>query len=315
MQGLARCIIHSNVVEAVQRLDEMLTVDEEGETSGILLLLGLPRTGKNRVLNFWMHREHMAPEQRVEKVWPLIADVTIWRPTGINLGRRVYVTSMTCVAFSELAYSLGKISSQFTPIYAKHWYREPKSLYTDSQFSSLFSFVRSEVRRLRIRTIVIRNAHFIDARTLEMLMLLREDYGKQVSFVLSAQMQEQADLDEPLADAFFRVPHAEKICTRIELQRLTKVEYLQSVLPQFIEDLNIFFAEELCDERVARQIPHAFWQRTQHNWKIINDVAGEIRQKVPSSRDGKRVVTRAALEQILKCSFSTTGTASSIEGR
>lgn len=311
MSGLNKFIVHSNITEIVSRLDEMLVVNDDGEVPGILLLLGLPRTGKKAVLSYWLNQEHLPAEQRTVRQQPPIAYLSLWQPLGQNLGRNVYVTPITCVVFSELAYSLGKISAHFVPTYAKRWYREPKSLYRDSQFTSLFAFVRSEVQRLRLRAIIIQHAEWIDARTLEMLMLLREECRRQIAFVLSAQMQEKADLDEPLANEFLRVPEAAKVCTRVKLERLTREEYLRTIFSALVDDLHLFFAADLADPAIAKQVPGAFWQRTGHDWKQIQDVVKDIQHKVRSDKDGKRVITRAQLEQVLKCSFASSNSPTS----
>lgn len=150
---------------------------------------------------------------------------------------------------------MGKISSKFSPPYAKRWYREPKSLYTDTQFDSLFSFVRSEVQRLRVRVVVINNAHLLDGCALEMLMLLRKHCHNQLSIVLCAQLAEKADLDEPLAEAFKRATEAAESCKRVELQRLTKKEYKRVVLPSLTQELNLSLLTICWKRQLSTEFP------------------------------------------------------------
>lgn len=301
MIGLTTCIIHSNVATTVQLLDEMLVVDADGHAPGILLLLGLPKTGKDRILNYWRKHEHWDGERRAAIEQPPIVYSEVWKSQADSLGRKVYATPITCVTFSEIAYGLGRLSQFYTPTYAgKKWYREPKSLYTDPQFASLFSFVREEVQRLRIRAIVINNAQTIDARTLEMLMLLRKHCHNQVSFIISAQMVEKEDLDEPLAEAFAAVPDAAEVCRRVVLQRLSKKEYKAVVLPALTEQLNLAFADELLEEVIAKRVPEALWRHTKFDWKAIDDLAKAIKRRVPDPQNGRqRKLTRALLEDIL----------------
>jgi len=304
MQGLTKFIMHSNVADILHQLDAMLNVHDDGERPGFLLLLGLPRTGKKKVVSYWLDEECSAAVHR-QGERPPILDVAAWLPHGARFGRGVYVTPKTCMVFSEMVYSLGKLSTRYAPTYTRTWYRQPRSLYTDSQFTSLFAFTRSELHRFRMRTIVIRNAHLLDTCALEMLQHIRDESRKQISFIFVAHMQEHASIDEPLADEFLRVPEAGKECVRIELQRLTEREYVTVVLDAVLNDLNLFFAEDVADDRVVRQLAHAFWHRTQYDWKQINDIALEIRRKVPPNTAGERVVTRALLEQLLNYSFAT----------
>lgn len=117
-------------------------------------------------------------------------------------------------------------------------------------------------------------------------------------------MQENATLDEPLAEELLRAPEAAHLCTKIELQRLTEKEYKRTVVRGIIKDLDLSFAKDLGDERVAKQIAPAFWQRTGYNWQHINEFVAYVRQTVPVSKEtGRRLVNRAVLEKLLQCSF------------
>jgi hypothetical protein len=302
MSGLTRFIKHSNVEQVVQRLDEMLVVDKDtGKTPGILLLLGLPKTGKDRVLRYWMEGEHREVQSGEPGDSPRIGFADVWRTRGDTLGRAVYVTPMTCLTFSEIAYGLATISRQYTPAYAApKWFREPKSLYRDQQFLSLFSFVRQEVQRLRIRALVLNNAQWFDTWTLEMLHLLRRHCGNHLSLILSAQIPLNGTLDEPLAEEFRRVPEAAAECERIELQPLTKKEYRSIILRGLADQLNLAFADELLDKTVAKHVANELWGRTGADWQAIDNLALAIKRAAPEPRNGKpRFITLAIWEQIL----------------
>jgi hypothetical protein len=289
------------------RLNDMLVLDDEGKTPGILLLVGLPRTGKDALLRAWMKADLAPASLGDPHGLPEIGYAEIWRSRADTLGRKVYVTPITCVAFSEIAYGLGQVAARSAPVHglSRKWYREPKALYTDAQFCSLLDFVRDEVKRLRIRAIVVNNAHFLDPCALEMLVLLRRQCNDRISFILCAQMAENAKIDEPLKEPLIRVPEAAKMCRTIELQRLSKRVYKAEVLPALRDDLALSFADDLKVKAIALQVPDALWKYTGYDWQAIDDLAREIKRKVPDPGAGqRRVLTRAVLEEILGKHFN-----------
>jgi hypothetical protein len=162
----------------------------------------------------------------------------------------------------------------------------------------LFAFLRSEIDRLRVRAIVINNAHLIDENTLEMIVLLQHHCAEQLSIILVGELAERANIDEPLAGAFRLCPEASAICRRMELQRLTKREYQKRVLPRLTEQLNLAFADDLLTDDMANLVPKALWAYTKYDWDVINMLARSLKQ-IRQGRDGLRTIDRKTLEAIL----------------
>lgn len=299
MSDILQFIPHSNVQEVLQHLDEMLVLDEDGKSPGIYFLLGHQSAGKERITREWMRGSHLDAKVSYVQERPRIASCSIWKPLSNRLGSKNYATAITCITFVEFTYALGKIAESFPATYAgKQWYRKPKSLYTDRQFTLLFAFLRTEIERLRVRAIVIHNAPLIDDNTLEMLVLLRHHCHDALSIILVGDLAERAEIDEPLADAFRRVPEAAAICRREELQQLTEPEFKKIVLPALTEQSSLTFAADLLAADVVKLAPKALWNYTKSNWDGIDRLAKALK-KVPQGRDGLRHIDRKMLEAIL----------------
>jgi hypothetical protein len=125
------------------------------------------------------------------------------------------------------------------------WYRLPRALHTDIQFTSLFAFVRTEINRLRIPLLIINKAHHLDDRALKMLLLLRKLCNDQLGIVLVVRLQTDADVDEPLHEEFIRVPEAQDICRRMLVKQITEVEYKDNILGKLMEELNLDVVDDL----------------------------------------------------------------------
>jgi hypothetical protein len=299
VSDILQFIPHSNVQEVLQHLDEMLMLDEDGKSPGIYFLLAHQSAGKERITREWMRGSHLDGSVSNLQERPRIVCCTTWKPLSNRLGSKNYATAITCVTFTELTYALGKIAEAYPATYAsKQWYRKPKSLYTDRQFTSLFAFLRTEIDRLRVRAIVIHNAPLIDDNTLEMLVLLRHHCHDALSFVLVGDLLEKAEIDEPLEGAFRHVAEAAAICRREQLQQLTVPEFKKVVLPALSEQLSLTFAADLLAADVVKLVPNALWKYTKSNWDVIDRLAKAL-TKVPQGRDGLRIIDRKTLEAIL----------------
>jgi hypothetical protein len=68
------------------------------------------------------------------------------------------------------------------------WYREERSLYTDNNFVWLFDQVCLEARRLRVRGVVIDNAHRLEPKTMRVLMRLRARLNNRIALIFVAQL-------------------------------------------------------------------------------------------------------------------------------
>jgi hypothetical protein len=203
------------------------------------------------------------------------------------------------VLFTELVYALGELSAQLGPAHAdRTWYRQPRSLYTDKQFTSLFAFVRSEVKRLRIPVILINEAQRLDACAVRMIMLLRKHCADRLGVVLIVRLQKDANLDEPLTEEFIRVPEAKDICKRVAIQQLTEQEYEAVILDALVADLNLDVSDDLLP--YEHQIADLFWKATGPDWKLIDErLAQQLLKILGQDRSGVRIITREVLMEVL----------------
>ncbi len=223
----------------------------------------------------------------------------VWDPERVSFGSKVYVTPITCILFTEMVYVLGEMSEQLGPSYAaRTWYRQPRSLYTDTQFTSLFAFVRSEIKRLRVPMILISEAQRLDACALKMIMLLRKHCADCLGVVLIVRLQKDANLDEPLTEEFIRVPEARDICRRVAINQLTEQEYKDVVLVALMTDLNLDVSTDLL--QYEHQIADLFWKETGPDWKLIDErLAQRFLRVLGSDRSRVRVITREVLMEVL----------------
>jgi hypothetical protein len=300
MNGLTNFVHHSNTREIIAALNEALVPHPTEGTRGILLLCGSAKTGKKHIVRHWFEQlkadetGFVAPHQLRIVVVP-----ELWEPLRKTSTNNYYVTPKACILFSEIVFAMGKVSTKISPTYAhRTWYREPKSLRTDSEFAGLFSFVRSECNRLRVRLLVINNAHLLDRCCIERLMNLYSHCEQKLGLVLVTRLQTNASLDEPLADEIGQVTEAASRCRRVELQRVTKAEYMAVVLDELAEQLALDVDDALLPHEEV--IAELFWQHTGPDWKLIQDrLARPLDSELGTRTGNRRILTRGILENVL----------------
>lgn len=264
----------------------------------IVPLLGKPSTGKTGLLEYWAgpYRHHER-EIAIDRQPVLLAEISVTEKA--SLGRSVYTTPTACVTFSSIMYALGELSRQVDPpMHVPRWYREERSLYTDQQFLWLFDQVCRETRRLRVKAIVLDNAHHIDVPTMESLLRFHRRLQGHVGLVLCAQLAKNEQLDEPLGKVFARAKVDPAECDQaIELRPLTKAVFDAEVIMEIFADLNADFEAGL--ETHASFISDALWQLTAGDWKSMNSRVRHFNRLLPSPESSKRVITRTIVEQVL----------------
>lgn len=302
MQGLRTFIHHTNSGSVsypdtraiVGALDAAL---DEPEPL-IVPLLGKPGAGKTGLLEYWAG-PYRQQERGIalDRQPVLLAEIS--ETEKASLGRSIYTTATACVTFSSIMYALGELSRQLDPpTHIPRWYREERSLYTDQQFVWLFDQVCREVRRLRVRAIVLDNAQHIDVPTMEALLRLRKRLLGRVGLVLCAQLAKNEKLDEPLGKAFERSRVDSAECeTAIELHLLTEDVFYSEVVLEILADLEADFEEGL--ERHGSFIAETLWQVTAGDWKSITSRVRHFNRLLPPPSSGKRIITGRIVEQVL----------------
>lgn len=302
MYGLQHFIHHANAgnVSYPDTRSILRALDAAVDTSEPLIvpLLGKPGTGKTGLVEYWAGTYRQQERGIALNRQPvLIAEII---PTEkASLGRGVYTTPTACVTFSSIIYALGELSRQVEqPTQTPRWYREERSLYTDHQFLWLFDQVCREVRRLRVKAIVIDNAQHIDVPTMEALLRLRRRLPSRVGLVLCAQLAKNEQLDEPLGKVFNRTRVDSAECEAgIEVRPLTEEVFYDDVAAEVIADLNADIEEGL--EQHGAFIAEALWQLTAGDWKSLNSRVRHFNRLLPPPASGKRIITREIVEQVL----------------
>ncbi len=291
---------HSNTREVLAALDAVLALDEEKKTCGMLLLAGYTKTGKNAIIKHWLQQLKKDQTGLVSPHQGRVLQVDeLWEPLRQTSAKDTYVTPITCILFSEIAFEMGQISLSLGPSFAdRTWYRQPKSLVTDVQFASLLAFVRTEVKRLRVKLLIIDNAHWLDHCALQRLMLLRRHCENKLGIVLVTRLQTNARLDEPLEAEFKRVPAAKEICRRVEIRQLTKDSFQEEVLDHLMQELNYELVPELVP--FEDKVDDLLWSLTRSDWSLIREKLARPLDKELGPRSGAaRLLTRAMLTKVI----------------
>jgi hypothetical protein len=293
----------SNTRAIFQQLDKALdSQDPIDHCKPVVALLGKSGAGKSCLCNYW--KDLYWSNERcvsIEQTPMLYGEIDEARRAGF--GRTIHATPTACITFSELIYQLSIISARMAePADHPRWYRKERSLYTDAQFLWLFDQVCREVRRLRVRALIIDNAHLLDDFTLRKLMQVRQK--GQVTIVLSAQLKKNEELDEPLGDLFAKVPEAEMACTienTLTLDLMTEHEFYDSILPELFTRLGVTgIADELLgDEQAEARTLARLWQYHQGDWHRITQLTRRLHRALSLSKGQRGLLTSAMLDQVL----------------
>ncbi len=133
---------------------------------------------------------------------------------------------------------------------------------------------------------------------MEALIRLRRRLLGRIGLVLCAQLAKNEKLDEPLGKVFERARVDPVECeAAIELHPLTEEVFYSEVAIEMLADLEADFAEGL--EQHGSFIAEALWQLTAGDWKSITSRVRHFNRLLPPVSSGKRVITRAVIEQVL----------------
>ncbi len=302
MQGLRGFIHHPNP-DNVSHPDthailHALDAVVEAEEPSIITLLGKAGTGKSALLNYWA-TDWQCKERRIniERAPILVAEVD--ETERRTLGKGVYTTATACVTFSSIVFALGELAlRQDGPNSVIRWYRDERSLYTDTQFVWLVDQVYREIRRLRVRAVVIDNAHRLDVPTMKALMKLRARRNNRLALLFGAQLAKNEQLDEPMGKLFEQAkidPADTEV--GIELKPLTETVFYDPVLVDLFADLETDFEDGL--EEHAEFIGTALWEITTGDWKSINSRVKHFNRLLGPRAGRRRLLTRTIVEQVL----------------
>lgn len=302
MEGIRTFIHHSNVGNStypttraiLQTLDT--TVDRDKPL--IVPFLGKTGTGKTRLLEHWANIHRPTKRNIDSEPYPILMAEII--PTEKNsLGRKVYTTATACVTFSSMVYVLGEYARHVDrPEHTPQWYRQERSLYTDQQFLWLFDQVCREARRLRVRAFIIEHAERLDVPTMATLLRLRKRLDNRLGLILSARLEKNEQLDEPMGKVFDRARVDMNECHHaIELCRLNQDTFYTEVVVPLLHDLD---AE--VDEAIAAHgawLAETLWIVTAGDWNSIASRIRHLNRLLPPRGHPQRKLTRSILEQVL----------------
>lgn len=306
MQGLRHFIHHTNpsatfytdTQSILRQLDAGMADMEPPMTT----LLGKSGTGKSGLLQHWVKVHRQERFGVVHERQPiLVAEVSDTERR--TFGKKIYTTPIAGITFSSIMYELGELARKVdSPSYVPPWYRQERSIYTDQQFVWLFDQVCREVRRLKVRAIIIDDAHRLDAPTLETLMRLRRRMDGHLGLILSAQLAQNEALDEPLGTVFERArvdPDDRKQV--IVMHPITEEGFYNEIVLEVLGDLDAEIDAELVPH--GSGIAQRLWQLTKGDWKSITSRVRYFNRLLPPQGSGERRLTKAIVEQVLECTL------------
>src|SRR5207249_182028 len=157
--------------------------------------------------------------------------------------------------------------SGFSSRYVK--FVSQSALYTDSQFVWLVDQVYREIRRLRVRAVVIDNAHRLDVTTMKALMKLRARRNNRLALIFGAQLAKNEQIDEPMGKLFEQAKIDPADTEQgVELKPLTEAVFYDPVVEGVFADLETDFEDGL--EEHTGFIATTLWEITAGDWKSIN---------------------------------------------
>jgi hypothetical protein len=270
----------------------------EAEEPSIISVLGKVGTGKSRLVQYWAieYRRDVRGID-IERAPVILAEVD--ETEKATLGKGVYTTATACVTFSSIMYGLAELAQRIEGSHTStRWYREERSLYTDRQFVWLFDQVCLEIRRLRVRAVVVDNAHRLEPKTMRVLQRLRTRLNNRIALVFAAQLAKNEGIDEPLGKVFERAKVDPSDCELpIEIKPLTEQIFYDSVLETMFADLDAAYEKGL-EDHVAF-IGEALWKNTAGDWHNINSRVKHFNRLLGPRGSDSRVITRSIVEQVI----------------
>lgn len=295
--GLRPFIHHSNTREILATLANVV------DAGSMIVLYGRtdPATGKGRLLQYFAE-DYWRNECDTSRDWhPILyvnPDILEWTTDILKQSS----APTTALVLSAIMTEIGHIAERYSPYKGRaRWQNKPRSIRTPTQIVWLHNEVYRELKQVRVRALLIDNAQSIDGTTLQMLVKLRERLrknGHQMALILAASLAKNEELDEPMEHIFTRAKvDPRDFAVPTELHVLTKEVFLDQVLEPVIDDLEVEFEPELEDYQTF--IADQLWERTQGDWKSIDQQVKKF-NRLLGRRDGNpRLVTREIIEQVL----------------
>lgn len=299
---------YANTHQVLQSLkgvfERQATIDRgiEGVRPGILALFSHRGVGVTSLVRRWA-ADHLITQGKAKVPQIVYSTLSASRLAGLKKG--VFTTPATCIVFSEIVYGLGAVSASHGSYWAdKTWYARPKSLYTDQQFRSLYNFVRSDIRRLGVKAIIVDNAQLLDDYAFEQLMLLWESLEQQFLLVLAGQLEPRATIDEALRRPLAHMPGYQRSFEPfLELQRMSEAEFKDpefqgGVLLDLLVQLRATFDMSAGMERVEA-MQQMWWAETQGDWELIVQRQRQFAHALREQTTRIRIITPALFERVM----------------
>jgi hypothetical protein len=281
------------------RVESQVVVPRPGEVVNRLALqplVGHAGTGKTCLVRYWAEEYWTTEKER--KQFPNIVYAPLGEVEKSSLGRRgVYVTPITCAAFSMMTFGLSRVAARFhRNWFTKTWYHQSKKVYTDNQFYSLFCFVAEEIIRLQITAVIIDSAHLLDKIALEKLLELWELTNRQFWIVLVFTLEPNAKPSEPIYYWSRLVPRAQhEFEPTLILERMSHEEGQGTVLVKLLGQLGLRFDPQLSKDEI-RRMRTIWWEATGGDWTTIDNKIRRIAIELHEQGGEHRYLTRAIFE-------------------
>ena len=306
MLGLRGFIPHKNQVDkttpdaAYPDTNAILSALNAGTSFDLLLvmtLLGRAGAGKSFLLKYFAteYRQQVCGID-IHRAPVLYAD---YDETEKNTLGADTTAPITATMLSSIMFSLAQLARQVGGNRAlPRWYREEQSLYSSRQMLWLFGEICLELKRLDVRTLIIDNAHRLDAKTVKLLFRMRARLNNQIGMIFGAELQPSEGQDEPMGRLFTQARIDESDVEQpIELRPLVEQEFHHAVLTPVFKDIGASFEPAL--DQHFKVIARRFWAVTKGDWKSIDTRARHFNRLLgPRSRED-RLITRSMIEHVL----------------
>jgi hypothetical protein len=262
----------------------------------IIPVFGCFGSGKSHLLQYFVSA-YWKQKKDIQSP-PRVVYAKLWEPPS-KAGNR-YATQAACMIFTEITFGLAQISQRYSSEVhhaTRVWYHNPRSLYTDSQFTSLFAFVRDELQRLHISAIILDNATEIDIYTLQRLMQCRRLFNHELALIFSARIEAPESINEKVSRTIGTVVPTEEVEPRVEIKPLTKNEVLSHIFRQMLIDHTDSFPKDMPKE-VIKSIRDSFWEETKGNWHMIASIERRLRDLLRGAPN--RTLTLARWETVIR---------------
>ena len=304
MMGLRQFIPHSNYVSATAvdsaypHTDAILRALHDGTSTDqltVMTLVGKKGTGKSAMLKYFAvnYRQEICGVDTLRA--PIIyADYQEVEKNALATGPN----SITATLLSAIMFRLAMLARHISGPHAlPAFYRAEQSIYTPRQLLWLFDQICLELSRLRVRCLIIDNAHKLDAKTISLLFRLREKCQYRIGLILCAEQDRAETKYQPMERLLNQAQIERSDCEEpIELHPLLIRNFKQEVVSQIFADIDSKFAPDLA--AYQSRIVARFWEVTHGDWKSIDGRVRHINRLLGPRTQAERVITQALIEQV-----------------